>query len=169
MAVLTESLLTGYEGRSMRDICPFGYDATDDNHCAHFVAHALQLDFGMTCARLKGRRGAAGAANVRVHEIFAECPHTRELLECPMTGKGLVFVSEARNFSGKPARLRNIPKKHIGIALDGQLWHYSNPRNRVVRQHVSDFLFHYPRQNNALWWGKFPASATPAPFGTSSL
>lgn len=153
----------------MRDICPHGLDATNKNHCAHFVSHVLQLGFGMTCARLRGQRGAGTAANVRVQEIFARCPHTRELLECPTTGSGLIFVSKRSNFAGAPTRIRNVPKKHIGIVIDGFTWHYSNPANQVKKQPVSKFLTHYRRQENALWWGSFPASASPTAFGTSSV
>lgn len=169
MTVLSKELLRDYEGKSMREICPYGFDATNKNHCAHFVGHALRLDFGMTCARLRGKPNATGAANVRVHEIFDRAPDAHEVLECPTTGTGLVFVSERRNFHGSPTQMRNVPKKHIGIAIDGVLWHYSNPRNRVVRQPVGEFLYHYPRQTNALWWGALPATTRPTRFAMSSL
>lgn len=167
MAALTAALLKDYEGYSMRDICPHGFDSTRENHCAHFVSHVLQLDFGATCTRLVGRRGAIGGANVRVQEVFGRCPATREVLECPTAGIGLIFVSAKRNFRGKPTRLRNVPKKHIGIGIDGIIWHYSNTRNEVVRQPFSRFLFHFPRQENALWWGKPPPSSMPTWFGTT--
>jgi hypothetical protein len=29
-------------------------------------------------------------------------------------------------------------------------------------------LFHYPRQNNALWYGALPTQSRPTNFGTSS-
>lgn len=166
--MLTLDVLQSYHGQTIADICPHGFDDTTDNHCAHFVAHVLQLDFGMTCARLKGMRDAPAAANVRVHEIFAECPDTREILECPTTGEGLIFVSHRTNFRGAPVRMRNVPRKHVGIQLHGMVWHYSNTRDRVVSQSVGAFLEHYPRQQNALWWGRFPRVARVAAFATSS-
>lgn len=168
---MTVQLLNDYLGQGIRDICPHGFDAAGDNHCAHFVGHVLNLDFGLTCAAMKGRRGAAAAANLRVHEIFARCRETREMVECPTTGEGLIFVSGERNFrqrAAQPVRLRNVRKKHIGIVLNGMVWHYSNRRGRVVQQPVGEFLSHYPRQQNALWWGTFPPVARPAWFATSS-
>lgn len=166
--MLTPSHVTSYEGTSIADICPHGFDAAHDNHCAHFVAHVLQLDFGMTCTRLRGVRGATGGANVRVQEIFARCPSTEEVRECPTTGRGLVFVSGRSNFQGEPTRVRNVPKKHIGIVVDGQVWHYSNARNRVVRQPATSLIHLYPRQDNALWWGTFPRETRPTFFGQSA-
>jgi hypothetical protein len=168
--MVTLSLLNDYLGRGISDICPHGYDAGRDNHCAHFVSHALNLSFGLTCASMKGIRGATAAANLRVHEIFDQCTSTREVIACPATGEGLIFVSDRRSFHQRPGgavQLRNVPKKHIGIALNGTVWHYSNSRDRVVNQSVAEFLFHYPRQQNALWWGAFPVTAQAAGFATS--
>lgn len=168
MSMLAQPLLVEYEGMSIPDICPHGFDDPQTNHCAHFVAHVLQLSTGMTCARLRGVGNGPGAASVRVHEVFAECPDTREVLECPTTGTGLVFVSGRTNFRGTPVRMNNVPKKHVGIVCDGMVWHYSNTRDRVIKQPVSQFLFHYPRQSNSIWWGRLPASVRPTSPGTSS-
>lgn len=162
-------LLNSYLNKSMREICPYGLDDRSNNHCAHFVSHVLQLSFGCTCAYLKGRGGSFGAANVRVHEIFEKCPTTTELKMSPTVGKSLLFVSKHTNFRGTPARLSNVRKKHIGILLNGTVWHYSNSRNKVITQSVSEFLFHYSRQRNSLWIGAFPSSAVPASFGTSGI
>jgi len=161
--MLSTFTLDTYLGKSISEICPFGYDRAADNHCAHFVGHALQLDFGLTCARM---RGSSGGANLRVHEVFAQCRDTREILECPTTGEGLIFVSDRTNFSGTPTQIANVPRKHIGILLDGRVWHYSNTRQRVVLQTVGEFLYHYPRQNNSLWYGTFPMRSRPTTFGT---
>jgi hypothetical protein len=161
--MLSFPILDTYLGKSISEICPYGYDSAADNHCAHFVAHALQLSFGVTCASL---RGSSGGANVRVQEVFAQCPNTSEILACPTTGEGLIFVSDRTNFTGTPTRIANVPRKHIGIVIDGRVWHYSNTRHRVVVQTVGEFLFHYPRQNNALWFGALPTQSRPATFGT---
>ena len=166
--MLDRELLDGYLGFSMRDICPHGYDSEGDNHCAHFIAHVLQLGFGVTCASMRGRRGAPGAANLRVQEVFEQCPSTRELIECPSSGEGLIFVSDRRNFRGSPVQIRNVRKKHVGLMLDGKIWHYSNTRERVEQQTIAGFLTHYRRQQNALWWADFPRDARPAGFATSA-
>ena len=168
MVQVTQQLLGDYRDRSIGEICPHGFDSRGANHCAHFVSHVLQLGFGMTCARLRGQRGASAAANVRVKEIFERCPQTREVLECPTVGSGLLFVSARRNFSGTPTRIRNVPRKHMGIALNGRIWHYSNSRRKVVVQTFSEFLFHFPRQRNTLWWGGFPTDSAPTGLGTST-
>jgi hypothetical protein len=61
--------------------------------------------------------------------------------------------------------MANVRKKHIGLVYQGTVWHYSNTRRRVVSQPADTFLFHYPRQENALWWGTFPEMAEAVAFG----
>ena len=161
--MLTPSLLDTYVGHSISEICPHGYDNTGYNHCAHFASHVMQIDFGYTCARARGRMGGA---NLRVQELFARCPDTREVLECPTTGEGLIFVSDRSNFSGAPTTIANVRRKHVGVMLNGRVWHYSNTQHRVVVQAVGQFLSHYPRQHNALWFGSFPSLCRPTTFGT---
>jgi hypothetical protein len=161
--MLDTSTLDSYLGQSIAAICPHGYDSSGDNHCAHFVSHALQLGFGLTCARM---RGSEGGANLRVHELFPQCPTTREILECPSSGEGLIFVSARANFNGTPTQIANIPRKHVGIILNGRVWHYSNTRHQVTVQTAGEFLFHYPRQQNALWYGALPLQCRLTSFGT---
>lgn len=161
--MLLSSTLDSYLGRSISLICPNGYDKASENHCAHFVSHALQLGFGYTCTH---GRAQAGAANVRVQELFPQCQVRREIAECPTTGEGLVFVSNKANFH--PGHIDNVPKKHVGIMLNGRIWHYSNAKQKVVVQNVGEFLFHYPRQSNALWFGSLPKQCRPTAFGTCS-
>jgi hypothetical protein len=153
--------LDSYVDRPIEQICPFGYKT--DNHCAHFVSHVLQLGIGLTCAG-----GSMGAAGVRVHELFPYCGDRREIRECPTTGEGLIFVSEKSNFHGSPSVIDNVPKKHVGILWNGRVWHYSNTKHKVIVQSVADFLDHYPKQQNALWYGSVPAAARPTSIGTSS-
>jgi len=118
-SMLTQELLDSYIGKGMGDICLNGYDATNLNHCAHFVGHALNLDFDMTCRKLvssKARKG--GAANVRVHEIFAHCPTTHEIIQCTTDLTGLIFVSGASNFVTDAA---NISRLRTGSCAAGSL------------------------------------------------
>ena len=56
--MLTPSLLETYVGHSISEICPHGYDNKGYNHCAHFVSHVMQIDFGYTCERAQGRMAA---------------------------------------------------------------------------------------------------------------
>jgi hypothetical protein len=123
---------------------------------------------GYTCAQARGR---ADGANLRVQELFALCTGRQEILVCPTVGEGLIFVSERRHFHDSPVRIDNVPKKHVGIQLNGNVWHYSNSRHKVVIQSVGDFLFHYREQNkhiNALWHGSLPAKSRPTEIGTCS-
>jgi hypothetical protein len=163
--MLSATQLDSWLGKSMTNICLNGYNAAGDNHCAHFVSHAINLHFGYTCRQHTGRQNPG--ANLRVHEVFAQCPNVQELRECNPAKTGLIFVSAASNFVTQAGRtvLRNIPKKHIGFLLGGNVWHYSNTQHRVVKQPMSQFLYHYPGQINALWVGSLPLGARPIYFG----
>lgn len=165
--MLTSALLDSYLGQHISTICPNGYDANGDNHCAHFVAHVLQLEVGLTCARMR-RRPSGPGANLRVHELFERCPSVREVLECSSHGEGMLFVSAITSFRHAPGRMANVRKKHIGLVYQGTVWHYSNTRRQVVSQPAGSFLFHYPQQENALWWGTFPGAAQAVAFGEAA-
>ncbi len=154
--MLDAGILNGYLKRNIAEICPIGFISPADNHCAHFVAHVLQLDFGFTCGRACNRKGGA---NVRVHEIFAHCPTTHEILDRQTDEEGLIFVSASSSFKGSPTRLENIPKKHLGLLLGKKVWHYSNSKKQVVRENVKTFANHYPNQENAIWFGSLPAGS----------
>ncbi|MGE3181761.1 MAG: hypothetical protein AB7N71_09030 [Phycisphaerae bacterium] len=163
--LVTEHLLSSYLGRDIAEICSNSFANRRENHCAHFVSHVLDLQFGKTCRELVSRNNRfAPGANVRVQEIFARCPAVEALDHCPTRGSALIFVSEERNFQGAPMVLRNVPKKHIGILLNGNVWHYSNTRDKVVQQSVAEFFYHYPQQRNALWLGTLPPTSQPTPF-----
>jgi hypothetical protein len=166
MTMLTARLLDSYLGQHISAICPNGYDADGDNHCAHFVSHVLQLDTGLTCAGMT-RRPRGPGANLRVHELFERCPAAWEVRECSSRGEGLLFVSAVTSFRHAPGRMANVRKKHIGLVREGTVWHYSNTRRQVVSQPADMFLFHYPRQDNALWWGRFPEAASAIEYGIS--
>lgn len=168
--MLTTSLLDSYVGQHISAICLNGYADNGDNHCAHFVNHVLNLSFGVTCRGLVAKTAQrAPGANVRVHETFDRCANVRELLECPTSIEALIFVSARQNFVHQrngTVTLNNVPKKHIGLFLDGVVWHYSNSRRQVVKQILMDFIRHYPRQTNVLWVGDLPAGSAATWFGT---
>ena len=163
--MLTLEQLDSWLDKGMKDICLNGYSNEADNHCAHFVAHALNLNFGYTCHNHVG--GTQPGANLRVHEIFARCPTTSQISQCGGGLTGIIFVSGQRNFStsGGTATLANVPKKHVGLLLNDTVWHYSNTQNKVIKQPMSQFLFHYSKQTNALWIGSLPANTRPIYFG----
>ena len=157
--MITQVQLDSWLDKSMSDICLNEYDNTAHNHCAHFVAHAVNLHFGYTCRQHVG--GSHPGANLRVQEIFAQCPAKHEILQSTGHLTGLIFVSGRQNFQtrGGTTTLRNVPRKHIGFIHNGMVWHYSNRNNQVVKQPMSEFSSHYPQQENALWYGALPACA----------
>ena len=67
LMALTEAYLRSLLGKHIRDICPLGYAANSDNHCAHFVAHVLGYHSGITCGTMRNGRapGAVPAAPPR--------------------------------------------------------------------------------------------------------
>ena len=168
---VTQSLLDSYVGMHIRDICLNQFDGNGFNHCAHFVGHALRIGHGKTCHRMVHRsRHIIGGASILVSDLFDVTPGAHELLECPTTGQGLIFVSAPVNFEqigSNVYRIRTIPKRHVGIYIGATMWHYSNSMQKVVSQMTSSFLAHYPRQTNALWIGELPVMARPMPFGVS--
>jgi len=154
--------LNSFVGKSMSEICPSGYADTSNNHCAHFVGHALDITVGLTCHGMtSGKKRKGEAASLRVHEIFAACPSVAEYADTMVGKRGLMFVSGPSNFETKHGKttLRNVPKKHIGVFLSGTIWHYSNSRNKVVTQTPAQFIKHYSSQTNALWFGSLPPGA----------
>lgn len=156
------SLAKSFEGKGMAEICPSGHAKTSSNHCAHFVGHALDISVGLTCHGMTTRKHRRGEkASLRVQEVFAACPHVEEYETGKSYDRGLIFVSATKNFvkQGSKMVIRNVSKKHIGIYLNGTVWHYNNSRNKVVRQTPAEFIKHYSGQKNALWYGRMPAGA----------
>ena len=148
--------LIAYEGKHIKDICSAGFTGDETNHCAHFVSHALGYSFGLTCHALTGKGKATSKANVRVQEIFAKCPKVGQWDDVATPSQGLVFVTDASNVNLAAKMMKNVPKKHIGIYVGGDVWHYSNTRDKVVKQSITQFSKHYPGSNIALFFGAFP-------------
>ena len=154
--------LNSYLGKSMKEICPNGFDDEKASHCAHFVSHVLNIQVGFTCDGLTPKEMHHGdGACVRVQEIFAACPAKMKYSNRLKRRSGLMFISGENNFVtvGRETTLKNVPKKHIGIFHQGTVWHYSNTRNKVITQTPEEFIHHYRGQTNALWFGTVPAGA----------
>jgi hypothetical protein len=157
---LSVALLTKYEGKNIKDICGNGLTNDADNHCAHFVNHVLRLEFGYTCSKATGK-GAQGA-NVRVHETFARCRAVGNWSDLDGTTQNcLVFITYKSSVDLKNKRMANRPKKHIGIYCNGSIWHYSNTRDKVVKQMPKEFSKHYRGSEFAMFYGSFPPNADP--------
>lgn len=153
------SISKAFSGKGMSEICPSGQAKLSSNHCAHFVGHALDITVGLTCHGMTSRKYRRGErASLRVQEIFAACPAVEEFDAQKTYGRGLMFVSATKNFvaNGSGMKLKNVSKKHIGIHVNGTIWHYSNSRNKVISQTPAEFIKHYRGQKNALWFGTLP-------------
>ena len=157
MAVLSD--LEAYLGKNINVICGNNLHDPDLNHCAHFVSHAAQLTFSYNCKEFVGGNKAPG--NIRVHEIFANCPRVGTWQQADHDASQLIFVTRKDVVNVATKTMQNIPQKHIGIYHNGAVYHYSNTRDRVVKQSVTDFFTHFQNAysgDQGLFFGEFPNS-----------
>lgn len=167
---ISRALLASFEGLHISAICAavrFVKDA--DNHCAHFVNHVLGFDAPLTCAQMTGRSGPS--ANIRVHETFAACPVVGDFAQRPTDEPCLAFTTQRSAVDLNARTMSNVPKKHIGIFCDGEIWHYSNSGRKVVRQTPAAFSQHFAGNEFGLFFGAFPAGTrvlVPAAVGSAA-
>lgn len=158
MPTITLTELQKVEGKRIDAICDCAYHSNAENHCAHFVSHALGLDFGFTCKNMtgKGIKGAKGA-NIRVHEIFPRCRQVGKWSDRPAhLTVCLAFVTSVTNVDLATKKMVNVPKKHIGIYNSRSIWHYSNTTDKVVRQSPEQFARHYAGSDIGVFYGEIP-------------
>lgn len=152
--------LDKYVDMHIKELCSIGFTDNGDNHCAHFVSHVLGFRFGFTCGSMV--RGEGDPASIRVQEVFARCPTVGAWEDLPgNVTAGLVFITNGRGVDIERKKMENIPRKHVGIfcGTSRDIWHYSNSRDKVVRQTPQQFARHYPSPYNAMFWGSFPVSS----------
>jgi len=167
---LTSTLLDSYLGKDISAICAHGYDDADLNHCAHFVCHAMNVSVGsiscrgMSSAKVAGKIGVC----IRVHELFTSCPEVGlydDASPSQLAAGVFVFVTAKTAVNLKTKTMTNIPKKHVGVGLNGTIWHYSNIGDAVVTATPEQFRKHYKSQVNGLYFGTFPATGLPSSLG----
>ena len=95
-------------GKTISDFCGNGFTDSDDNHCAHFVCHALNLDFPYNCKIHTG--GSENGANLRVQEIFAQCPKVGEWENADLDRRQLIFVTNKSNVNIEKKEIKNVRK-----------------------------------------------------------
>ncbi len=184
MAVATITCIPGaglanlkrYLGKSVEDFCPLGYGKVGDaeSHCAHFVAHALNIQVGKVCTGLlewketkgttrasvrsnqkAGMQGFLGAST-RVNEIFNSLPagskgdwDSRSAGDCLIYAVPLDYVPLDRS------TMSDRPKKHIGIFSQDSVWHYGNSNDKVrcdpLEQFMQKFRSQYGASTIFLW------------------
>jgi hypothetical protein len=153
--MITVDQLNAYLGKNISQICGNGYADPNDNHCAHFVCHALGYQFGFTCRNMKSGHGTP--ANIRVQEVFPHCASVGTWASRPASlNSCLVFITAASNVHLTSKTMDNVPRKHVGIFLQGNIWHYSNSNHKVVKQTPQEFSHHYPAPSNAMFYGTAP-------------
>jgi hypothetical protein len=156
--------------KTIADLCSNNFTGSQENHCAHFVCHVLEVDAGYDCKTYKN--GSHPGACIRVQELFPECPQVGNWNNAPQ-GMKIMFVTDKSNVDLTLHTMRNVPKKHVGIFSDGHVYHYSNTQDKVIRQTPPEFLDRFQAfygGNQGLFFGTFPLAAkVPDPeTGTSS-
>jgi hypothetical protein len=155
--MITAQQLSGFLGKSIAQICPNGFTSEAHSHSAHFVGHALGYAFGATCHLIGSRNGPA--ATRRVQEIFSACQRVGVWSLRPSTlGTCLVFITRASNVNLPGKVMANAPRKHVGIFVDGSVWHYSSSQRKVVKETLARFSLHYPAPDNAMFYGSLPGT-----------
>lgn len=158
MAKLVDSLVATL-GKDISQICNGRFHKKSDNHCAHYVSHAAGFDFSFNCKEFRGGNGTP--ANIRVHEVFSECPKVGKWGDADLSKEQLVFVTKISNVDLANKKMRNVPQKHIGIFADGFVYHYSNSRDEVVKWSPDKFLREFDRiysGRQGLFFGLLPGS-----------
>ena len=153
--MITPQQLSGYLGKSIADICPNGCTDDSASHGAHFVAHVLGYKFGLTCQMTGTANGAA--ASLRVQDLFPRCPRIGvwSLRPSSMT-TCLVFITRASNVNLAASVMASLPRQHVGLLVNGLVWHYSSGQRKVVRQTPAQFSTHYAAPDNAMFYGSLP-------------
>ncbi|HEX2592233.1 MAG TPA: hypothetical protein VHL34_12095 [Rhizomicrobium sp.] len=151
--------LDGFLGKNISDICGNNFHDPGSNHCAHFVSHAMGFTFSYNCKEFAG--GSRAPANIRVHELFAQCPRVGLWANADLTKSQLIFVTRKDVVDLPSHIMQNIPQKHVGVYNDGWVYNYSNTEHRVVKLSVPDFLARFQAAysgDQGLFFGDFPGS-----------
>jgi hypothetical protein len=146
---LTATALDRYLGKPIEKICPLGFGRIGDPHfhCAHFVGHVLSLNHranvGATCAVMVygGWKRRGSSACIRVNELFNRCSD----LAGPDEKGCLAYITMKSNLRSRGGNftMGSDARKHVGIYLGGQVWHYGNLKDKVKKQSLEDFSKHY--------------------------
>jgi hypothetical protein len=129
---MTSSLtdLQAYVGKPIAGICTNGFSSSSQNHCAHFVSHALGIQLGMLCGDMKFDTRKTGAS-IRCDELYNRLLRRGPWDEKPQIADGiLIFVLSAKHVHGNV--MSNHPQKHVGIHHSGRVFNFSNSQGKVV-------------------------------------
>ncbi len=157
MKIPTALELDAYVNKHISQICGCSFVNDGDNHCAHFVCHATELNFGLTCYGMTQKGSQAQSANIRVQEVFPQCRRVGIWANKPADlTTGFIFVTQAKNINLKAKTIENVPRKHIGIFINQDVWQYKNRFRHVIKQTPADFKQHYQGTGYEIFFGEFP-------------
>jgi hypothetical protein len=136
---LVTATLDNFVGKSIGEICSNHFTDAHQNHCAHFVSHALGLKLGMLCGDVKFTTKHTGAS-IRCDELYNGLLNKGPWKDRPPgAGAVLIFVVSARNI--RNGQMIATPQKHVGIFFHGAVYNFSNTHHKVVRDASVD-AFH---------------------------
>lgn len=144
-------------GKNIDRICTNKFHNPAENHCAHFVSHMCGMTFSFHCREYKG--GTKPGANIRVHELFTQCPRVGLWSDADKARTQLIFVTLASNVDVANKRMVNIPQKHVGIYHEGTVYHYGNTADRVVTDTPESFYAKFQKiyaGHQGLYYGRIP-------------
>ena len=152
--------LNFFAGKHISQICYNWYVSDTLNHCAHFVSHVLGVSETNNCYNALGTPGRTmPGACIRVDELFNDwCQSRGRWHDKPVAlHQCLFFISIPSNVTENPLRFGQLSTKHMGIFIDGMVWHYSNGRRKVVAQPLSQMDRHYAglKPKDWLFYGTF--------------
>lgn len=151
--------LPDYVGKPIGSICS-NFTDDDQNMCAHFVSHVLGFSFGYNCRAHSGKE-ISPAASIRVQEVFARCASVGAWSSKPADlAQGLIFVTTRHNQVDLHTKtFGNIPKKHVGIFIGDQVFHYSNNHRQVMQMDLNTFQTYMTKSYGEIstYYGSFPA------------
>ena len=156
MKIPTATELNAYVNKHISDICGCSFVNDSDNHCAHFVCHATELKFGLTCFGMTAKGDRNSGANIRVQEVFPQCRRVGRWADKPADLRnGFIFVTAASNVNLRAKTITNVPRKHIGIFIGQDVWQYKNRFRHVIKQMPAQFGQHYGAGYET-FYGEFP-------------
>jgi hypothetical protein len=138
-------------GQTVTEFCgKYGKVADSFNHCAHFVSHVLTLRVhaAALCSNVDGStypyEDRRNGFCIRVNQVFNATKNRRRWTSDDKPGKCLIVATIKDNiFQTDPVTIGDQSKKHIGFFVNGTIYHYSNTKDRVIKQSLGDFKNHF--------------------------
>jgi hypothetical protein len=147
--------LEGYLGKSVVDFCgKYGSAGDDQNHCAHFVSHVLDLRIpgAALCSNVADSQYAYEDRRkgfcIRVNQVFNSCKSRAywDDKNLPSQVCFIVATVEANIESENPLTIGSMSRKHIGFYSGGWVYNYGNAKDKVRKTSLADFKSHYGKK-----------------------